>query len=682
VDGARDIEAAAAALAARLPPALAPLARAAYDYSWSWSPGGASLFRAVSPRRWEICDENPVRLLQEADSAALARAAADPALVRRAEALAARRRTAAPERPIAFFCAEYALHRSLPIYSGGLGALAGDIVKQCSDEDVPLVAVGLLYRQGYFHQRLDASGWQVEYWQETDVERLPAALVTGADGEPLVVAVGPVRLQIWRVDIGRVPLYLLDSARPENGAFDRWITSRLYVSDRDARLLQYLALGIGGVRALRAMGIEPRAIHLNEGHAAFAPLELAREGVAAGMSFGDALAAARARTLFTTHTPVPAGNESYPPGQILGAAGGLVRDLGIGAQDFLALGRIHPADATEPFGVTTLALRTSRAANAVSRRHGGVARAMWNALWPDRRVEDVPIGHVTNGVHVPTWMAPEMRALLGRWPDVGAVPAEELWAVRGRLRAALVDYVRERSQRDRLARGDARDYVEAAARAFDPGALTIGFARRLATYKRVDLITRDPARSLALLSGPRRIQVVIAGKAHPADGDAKRVVQQQLFPLRQHPHVGERVAYLEDYDLSMALMLVRGCDVWVNLPRPPLEASGTSGMKAAMNGALNLSVLDGWWAEASDGSNGWSIGGEVMSDPAAQDERDAATLYDLLEREVVPLFYERDADGIPRRWLEKVKRSLATLAPRFDAGRMIAEYRGRWDPIA
>jgi glycogen phosphorylase len=679
-DGTRDVEDAVARLAARLPEPLAPFARLAYDYAWSWAPDGAALFRALDPRRWEICGENPVRLLQEADPAALARAAADAGLVARARALAAPA-APAPTRPIAFFCAEYGLHRSLPIYSGGLGALAGDILKECSDQAVPLVAVGLFYRQGYFHQRLDASGWQHEYWEENDVERLPAALVTGPDGQPLVVAVGAVRLQIWRVDVGRVPLYLLDSARPENSAFDRWITGRLYVTDREARLLQYLALGIGGVRALRAMGLDPRALHLNEGHAAFAPLELAREGVAAGMTFADALAAARARMIFTTHTPVPAGNESYPGGQVAGAVGeGFLRELGIGAGELLELGRIHPGDGGEPFGVTTLALRTSRAANGVSRRHGAVARAMWRPLWPGRQVDDVPIGHVTNGVHLPTWMAPEMRALLDRWPDVGGVPPAELWAARCRLRAALVDYVRERSQRDRLSRGDARDYVEAAARTFDPGALTIGFARRLATYKRLELITRDPARSLALLSGPRQIQLVIAGKAHPADDEAKRVVQQRLFPLRQHPQVGARVAYLEDYDLGMALQLVRGCDVWVNLPRPPLEASGTSGMKAAMNGALNLSVLDGWWDEASDGENGWSISGEVSGDWAAQDERDAAALYDLLEREIVPLFYERDADGVPRRWLERVKRSLATITTRFTAARMVGEYRGRWEP--
>jgi starch phosphorylase len=392
--------------------------------------------------------------------------------------------------------------------------------------------------------------------------------------------------------------------------------------------------------------------------------------------------------MFTTHTPVAAGNESYDPGTTIDALA-LIEELGVGAKEVLALGQMRPADSAADVGLTTLALRTSRAANAVSRRHGQVAREMWRSLWPDRTVGDVPIGHVTNGVHLPTWMAPEMRALFARhlgpgwesrgdWQGVATIPDEEVWQVRNQLRAALVRYVRERSQLDRLSRGDPRAYVEAAARTFDPNVLTIGFARRLATYKRVYLITSDPARSLALLAGPREIQLVIAGKAHPADDEAKRVVQQRLFPLRQHPQVGARVAYLEDYDMAMALELVRGCDVWVNLPRPPLEASGTSGMKAALNGGLNLSVLDGWWEEAYDGTNGWGIGGAVNHDTAAQDAEDANALYGLLEREVVPTFYERDAAGIPRRWLSRVKRSLATVGPRFNAGRMLGEYRQRW----
>lgn len=701
--GASDLAAAAAGLAASLPPQLAPFARLAYDYRWSWTPGGPDLFRAVSPQRWEICGENPVRLLREAGTAALARAAADADLVARAEAMAraaaedrARPFAAGPlraERPAAFFCAEYGLHRSLPIYAGGLGCLAGDLVKEAADRAVPFVAVGLLYRQGYFHQRLDASGWQHESWEDIDAERLPIAPVTDGNGRELTVTVPflgqEIHAQIWRADVGRVPLYLLDTNRPENSPVDRWTNSRLYVGERQMRLAQYVLLGIGGVRALRALGIDPGVLHLNEGHAAFASLELCRELVAGGARFAEALAQARARTVFTTHTPVAAGNESYDGGDILSGLRGLSASLGIGDDELLALGRIRPRDGGERFGVTTLALRTSRSANAVSRRHGRVARAMWHDLWPDRPADQVPIGHVTNGVHLPTWMARAMRALCDRhlgagweqrapagavWDAVERIPDEELWGTRNELRAGLVDYVRERSVRDRLSRGDARAYVEAAANTFDPHVLTIGFARRLATYKRTYLLTRDPARSLALLAGPRPMQIVIAGKAHPLDDEAKRMVQQQLFPLRQHPQVGARVAYLEDYDIAMGAALTRGCDVWVNLPRPPLEASGTSGMKAALNGALNLSILDGWWEEGFDGTNGWGFGGDIDPDLAAQDDRDARSLFDLLEHEVVPLFYERGPDGIPHAWLARVKRSLATNGARFTTGRMLDDY--------
>jgi glycogen phosphorylase len=700
-DGATDIALAVETLAASLPPPLRPLARVAYDLRWSWLPGGEEVFRAVSPERWTRCDHNPVRLLGEAGARALERAAADADLVRRAAALEerlARDRAGPcapgsldPARPAAFFCAEYALHRSLPVYAGGLGALAGDLLKEAADRAVPMVGVGLLYRQGYFRQRLDASGWQHEHWVEADVERLPAVLVTGADDRPLVVSVPflaeQIAAQIWRLDVGRVPLYLLDSDRPENARVDRWVTSRLYVGDRQMRLAQYLLLGVGGVRALRAMGIEPGVVHLNEGHAVFAALELAREQVAAGRPFAEALAAARARCVFTTHTPVAAGNESYDAGEILEPLRGYLPALGIGANELLALGQT-PASADGRFGLTPLALRASRRANGVSRRHGEVAREMWRGMWPERTVADVPIKHVTNGVHLATWMAPEMAALLDRhvsgwrertndpaaWDGVAAIPDEELWAVRNQLRARLVEYVRDRSVLDRLSRGDPREYVEAAAHTFDPQVITFGFARRLATYKRVYLLTHDPARSLRLLAAERPLQLVIAGKAHPLDDAAKRVVQGQLFPLRHDPHVGPRVAFLEDHDLAMAAQLVRGCDVWINLPRPPHEASGTSGMKAALNGGLNLSILDGWWEEAWDGENGWGFPGAATGEPTRDDASDAERFYDLMERDIVPRFYDRGPDGIPHRWLAHVKRSLATIAPRFGAGRMLADY--------
>jgi starch phosphorylase len=500
---------------------------------------------------------------------------------------------------------------------------------------------------------------------------------------------------VWRVDVGRVPLLLLDTDNEENEPVDRWVTARLYVSDPGMRLAQYVLLGVGGVRALRAVGIEPGLIHLNEGHAALAPLELARPEVEAGVPLAQALEAARARTVFTTHTPVPAGNDSYPREQAVAALQGLARELGVAPEELIALGATHPDEGAEWFGVTQAALHLSRAANGVSERHGRVARAMWNDVWRGRAVDDVPIGHVTNGVHIPTWIGAPMRELLDRhlgedwcrraedpavWAGIDTIPDAELWATRQRQRTDLVAFVRARSVADRLARSDLPEYVEAAARCFDPDVLTIGFARRVATYKRLDLLIRDPEWTLALLGGDQPVQVVLAGKAHPRDDEAKGIVKR-LFGLKHARIIGERVVFLDDYDLGSAAWLVRGCDLWLNLPRPPLEASGTSGMKSAVNGGLQLSVLDGWWAEAYDGSGGWSIGGEPREDHAAQDADDAAELHRILGNEVLPGFYERDEDGMPRAWLTRMRASLRTLAPRFNAERMLSEYlKGPYQP--
>jgi starch phosphorylase len=698
--GTDDLAAAAAALAARLPDELAPLARLAYGYRWTWMPGGADLFRAVDPHRFELCNGNAVRLLQEAPTRSLVRAAADAELVGRAAAMEAdvlaelrrpwRDGPVTAERPAAFLCAEYGVHGSLPVYSGGLGILAGDLLKEVSDQRVPLVAVGLLYREGYFRQRLDASGWQHEYWTHTDPERLPAAVVGDARGRPLTVTVEvrgrAVTVQVWRIDVGRVALYLLDAERPENSRLDRWITSRLYVGDPDTRLAQYVLLGVGGVRVLRALGIEPGLVHLNEGHAALAPLELARTAVQEGAVAADAIAAARQRTVFTTHTPVAAGNDTYDCPAVRTALGSLPASLGLSPDEVCALGETGPGE--DRVGVTQLGLRLSRAANGVSRRHGEVARAMWQPLYPGRATDAVPIGHVTNGVHIGTWMAGPMRSLLARylgpgweeraadpmtWAAVDAIPDEELWAARCEQRTALVEFVRERSALDRLQREEPPGYIDAAARVFNHDVLTIGFARRLAVYKRLDLLIQDMHRALALLADPRPIQILIAGKAHPKDDDAKRIVQA-LFVFKPLAHVGERVVYLHEYDLRIAPILVAGCDLWVNLPRPPLEASGTSGMKSALNGGLQLSVLDGWWPEAYDGTNGWAISGEVDRDHTAQDARHADALYRLLETEVVPDFYDRDGGGLPTRWLARMRASLRTIGPRFCAGRMLADY--------
>ncbi|MGH2946215.1 MAG: alpha-glucan family phosphorylase [Solirubrobacteraceae bacterium] len=705
--GSDDLDAAAAALRSRLPEPLAPLAGIAYNYRWSWTPGAPELLASIDPRRWELCAGNPVRLLQEVRPETLARLAGDEPFRARLAALdntiaGTLARTAyegplSPERPAAFFCAEYAIHGSLPVYSGGLGVLAGDILKEASDRGLPLVAVGLMYRHGYFRQRIDGSGWQHEYWVETDPERVPAALVTGSDGRPVTVTVpiGERRItaHVWRVDVGRVPLLLLDADHPDNDVADRWITSRLYVGDPDMRLGQYALLGIGGVRALHALGVEPGVVHLNEGHAALACLELARAESAGSVE--EAFEAVRRRTVFTTHTPVPAGNDTYSAAKMAGMLAGIAAELGIDPERLVRLGRTHPDEAAEPFGVTQFALRSSRIANGVSARHGQVAREMWHDLWPDRNVEDVPIAHVTNGAHIPTWIGNPMRDLLDRhlgagwrnravdpatWEPVDGIPAQELWAARCEQRRALIEFARDRSVTDRLARGDTAEYVRAAVSALDPDVLTVGFARRVATYKRLDLLLRDADRALALLSDPDRpIQLILAGKAHPRDDDGKRLVQR-LFGMKTHLEVARRVVYLDDYDLALGAAMVRGCDIWVNVPRPPLEASGTSGIKAAMNGGLQLSVLDGWWPEAYDGSNGWAISGEVDHDHGAQDWRHADELYRLLGEEAVPTFYDRDGGGLPQAWLAMVRSSLRTIGPAFGAGRMIRDYEQRIYP--
>jgi starch phosphorylase len=705
--GFADLERASAALAARLPAELAVFARLAYNYRWSWTAGGPELFAAIDGERWAECGANPVRLLQECSADGLGRAAGDADLLGRAHAL---EQTVAAELAdsaggegsrglTAFLCAEYAIHASLPVYSGGLGALAGDLVKQASDDDAPLVAVGLMYREGYFRQRLDASGWQHEYWTASDPPRLPAALVTGPDGRAVTITVpiggAPVHAQVWRVQAGRVAVFLLDAERPENSPRARWITSRLYVSDPEVRLAQYVLLGVGGLRMLAALGIEPATVHLNEGHAAFAALELVRTAQAGGHALGEALELARSRTVFTTHTPVPAGNDTYPIDQVLRTVAGVLDEVGLGREEFARLGRSHPDDPGEPFGVTQLALRTSRRANGVSRRHGEVARAMWQELWPGRPVDEVPIGHVTNGVHIPTWVGPAMRRVFDRhlgdgwsrhaadpqtWAAVAGIPDRELWAARCEQRGELVAYVRHRSPTDRLGRGDTAAYAEAVGE-LDPDALTVGFARRLATYKRLRLLIEEPA-NLDLLGGERPLQLIIAGKAHPRDDEAKRLLQS-LFALKGNDAVARRVVFLEDYDLDSAARLVRGCDVWINLPRPPLEASGTSGMKSVVNGGLQVSVLDGWWAEAFAPGNGWALDGSTDPDVGAQDSRTGAELHRLLRDEVVPLFAARDDEDVPAAWVARMRSSIATLAPAFSAARMLGDYR-RWiyDPLA
>jgi len=702
--GARDVRRAAQALAADVPALLAPLARVAYNYSWVWHPDGEQIFRDIDAYRWRLCRQNPVRFLQEAPERSLERAAADRSLVARAEDLRQHleddlnRAPSAdgipPEHPVAFFCAEFGLHRSMPVYSGGLGALAGDILKEASDRALPMVGIGLLYRQGYFHQRIDVTGMQHEYWYGTDPERRPMARITNDDGEPIAVRVPiwgeDVKVNVWRVDVGRVPLFLLDTELPENTPRQRFITARLYDGNREIRLAQYALLGAGGIRVLRALGIEPSIVHMNEGHPAAATIELVRREMKVGASFNEACEKVRRKVVFTTHTPVPAGNETYSAREFETVFPTVAKAMGIDMENMLRLGRIWPDNRDEPPGMTALAIRMSRSTNGVSRIHGGISRRMWQALFPGSSVENVPITHVTNGAHLPSWIAPPLRRLLDRylpegwyeqkkvtdpatWEAVEAIPDEELWAVRDELSNRLIGWVKSQSVTDRLTRGDTMDYVLKASQTLDPNVLTLGFARRLATYKRLHLVVHDPQRVLRLLEGPRPIQFLFAGRAHPRDEEAKRMLQK-MFELKNDPRVGGRAVFLEDYDMGVASNMVAGCDVWLNLPRPPLEASGTSGMKAAFNGTINLSVLDGWWAEAFDGSNGWGIDGAEDPNAGAKDARDAKSFYDIMEHEVVPLFYDRDANGIPRGWIKRMKACIRTIAPRFCATRMVDDY--------
>jgi starch phosphorylase len=701
-DGRRDTVRAVSELAERLPEPLLPLARIAYNYRWSWMPGASALFSDIDPGIWRRSECNPRHVIEVAAPHRLRELATQREYVERLRSAASRldaeltgpggQAPTSSGRPVAYFCSEFGIHCSLPLYGGGLGVLAGDMIKAASDLALPMVGVGLLYRQGYFHQRMDTDGWQHEYWTNTRFERLPIVRVSGPDGQTLTVTVvmrgRTVNIQVWRLDVGRVPVYFLDTDRDDNHPIDRWITARLYVGERHTRLAQYAVLGIGGVRALDAMGIHPSLVHLNEGHAALSSRERLRRLLETGRPLEEALAMLRQETVFTTHTPVPAGNEGYSQEEVEPVLGDFINDVGIPRKTYYDLGRMVIGDEREPTSITPLALRTSRAANGVSRLHAAVARAMWRPLWPDCRVDDVPIGYVTNGVHTLTWMSAPMQALLARhlgaewpsrlgdpalWAQVEEIPALELWKVRCALRETFVRYVREQSVRDRLARGEPPAYVEAAAQTFDPHVLTIGFARRMATYKRFYLLTRFPERSLRLLSNDAtRIQLVVAGKAHPQDQEAKNALHA-FFQLKRAPVVGGRVAFLEDYDLHQAPKIVAGVDLWLNTPRPSLEASGTSGMKVALNGGLNLSVLDGWWAEAYDGTNGWGIA-STDGDANAQDDHDAAALLDLLERDVIPLFYQRDADGVPVGWVQRIKASMRTLIPQFTAERMLREY--------
>jgi starch phosphorylase len=648
------------------------LERLAGNLAFSWLPAVRDVFRDLDPADWQESDHNPIVLLAGLTDDRFERLAEDEGFVRRVvDAVAAATHELAgstwwaEEYPgeeflAAYFSTEFALDESLPVYSGGLGVLAGDHLKSASELGVPLVGVGLFYQRGYFRQTLDETGWQQERYPVNDPTRLPLTLERRSSGEPLHVhlelAGEPVALQIWRADIGRTRLYLLDSNVETNSDVAASITDRLYGGDREHRIRQEVLLGVGGVRALRLLGLAPTVFHMNEGHSAFLAVERVRELTAGGLPLERALDEVRASTVFTTHTPVPAGNEVFEPALVQRYLAGLVAGSGLDWDAFLALGRIGDDDL---FGLTPLALRLSGRANGVSALHGAVAREMWQPLWPDRAVDDVPIGSVTNGVHARTWLSGELAARLdGDWSRVHELANDELWELHLARKRELFEVARGRGAS--LIAGE--------------DALTIGFARRFATYKRAGLLFSDPDRLARLLAdADRPVQIVLAGKAHPADDGGKELIRE-IWKLTSDSRFEGRVVFLEDYQMTLARQLVQGVDVWLNTPRRPQEASGTSGMKAAMNGVVNCSILDGWWAEAYTPETGFAIRGEMAATDDEQDANDAAALFDVLERELVPAYYDRDEHGLPVRWLELMRASIEQLGSEFNTNRIVQEY--------
>ena len=675
----------------------------------SWDHDSTSLFLDLDPVRWRQLNQNPVSLLAEFPLAKLEKRATELVLHSRinyayrrmreylhaSRTWGARHAGVLRPRPVAYFSAEFGLHESLPVYSGGLGVLAGDHIKSASDLDIPLVGIGLFYGQGYFRQRLDRTGWQQEEYLKTDVNQLPMAPAIGKNGRPVIVQIetrsGTIRAKVWHVKVGRCDLLLLDSDVGGNAPEDRELTSRLYGGDGRTRIRQELLLGVGGFRALREMGITPGVLHLNEGHSGFAVLEAIRSRMQEeGLGFDRAAPRVSREVVFTTHTPVPAGHDRFNGDLIEEHLGPLREQLGISNDTLMGLGRENPNNQQESFCMTVLGLRMARRANAVSALHGEVSRAMWTGLCPGKPEDEVPIGHITNGVHVPSWLAPQMFRLYDRhlgpgwhehssdakiWEGIENVDDGELWETHLNLKSRLLDFVRRRAMEQADYRGDPREALLRLGNILSPDALTIGFARRFATYKRANLILSDIENLASMVNDPKRpVQFVFAGKAHPHDEPGKRILQQ-IAELMRNPQFADKFVFVEDYDINVGRHMVQGVDVWLNNPRRPLEASGTSGQKVVLNGGLNLSVLDGWWAEAYDGLNGFAIGtGRTHSDMNVHDTRDAEDLRRVLREEVIPLYYQRDQDGLPRGWIKRMKRTIRTLGWRFNADRMVMDY--------
>ena len=694
-------------LVEKMPEKLKRLPELAYNLWWSWNLEARNLFRRLDYPLWHAYQHNPVHILHEIDQAKLNAAASDPSFYRHYNKVLmqfdqemknghswfSQQYPELAQKTIAYFSFEFGLHNSLPIYSGGLGILSGDHTKEASDLGLPFVGVGYMYPQGYFRQRIPAHGWQEAVYEQLDMSKAPILPVQDASGQDIKVSVRMggrmVFARVWLIQAGRTRLYLMDTDVDENDPWDRELSARLYSGDGDLRIRQEILLGLGGVRFLRQMGIEPQVWHMNEGHSSFLVLELIREKVAEGMTYAAAAAAVQAQTVFTTHTPVPAGHDVFPFHMMEQYFAGYWDELGLSREQFLALGG-HQENWGMGFNMTVLALRRSGQANAVSQLHGEVSRRMWNEVWPDKPVDDVPISSITNGIHVPTWIAFQLNELFRKylgpewiahqddptfWARVGDIPAEELWQVHVQLKHKLLSYLREHVRRRWTVGKNDATQVLTGGTLLDPGALTIGFARRFATYKRANLIFSDLDRLRQILVDTHRpVQIIFAGKSHPADDPGKMLIQS-IYNLARHHGLGGRVAFVEDYDMHMARYLVQGVDVWLNTPRRPREASGTSGQKASLNGIPNLSVLDGWWAEGYNGANGWAIGSdEDFGNQDEQDRADANSLYQLLEDEIVPLFYNRDRDDVPRGWVEIMREAIRSNAPRYSMMRMVKEY--------
>jgi starch phosphorylase len=682
-----------------LPERISGLSDLAYNLWWSWHPGARMLFKRLNRIAWKESGHNPVLMLRELPREIFEEAVRDPEYLQEYDAVLARFQSQIrtkggwfsehitdPEcMPIAFFSAEYGLHRSLPFYAGGLGFLAGDYIKECSDLGVPLVAVGFMYPEGYLSQKIRVDGWQEHVDETLERDSAPITRVLNDQGEQLVVQIPfvepPIHVAVWKVAVGRIPLYLMDTCIKINDPWNRDISHRLYIGDREQRLRQEIVLGIGGSEVLSTLGIKHSVLHVNEGHSAFALLERIRERVAEGMDFEKAVESVQATSVFTTHTPVVAGHDVFPFHLMNKYFSHYYPLLGLDRTAFYQMG-VSPQDPSAGFNMTAFALRMSWYHNGVSRKHGEVARRMWHMLWPDRKETDVPIDAITNGIHVPTWLEPKIKLLLNKylgkdwvqnhdtpstWDAVEAIPDQEFWQTHYWLKMKLINFIREQARKRWIENRVAPLNVIISGTLLDPLTLTVGFARRFAPYKRADLIFRNIDRLKKILNDRwRPVQIIFAGKAHPADEEGKRILQR-IFTFAQDPELGGRIAFVENYDEQLAQYMVHGVDIWLNNPLPPFEASGTSGMKASLNGVPNLSILDGWWLEGYNGKNGWAFAGKG-------DDLDAKAIYDLLEKEIIPLYYRLDDEGVPIDWVKVMKEAMKSTASAFSARRMVKEY--------